>query len=130
SLLGDVVGALGSSATSADGAGILGHIFGARKQGAEDGLARATGVSTGQGAQILALLAPLVLAQLGKMTRERGIGPSDLGGVLAAQAAKAQQHPAAHPSLIESLLDRNGDGSIVDDVGRAGLGMLGSLFKT
>jgi hypothetical protein len=129
SLLRDVVGALGSSATRADGAGILGHVFGARKESASDGLSRATGVSSAQGAQILAMLAPLVLAQLGKMTRERGADATDLGGILAGQAAQARQNPAANPSLIESLLDRDGDGSIMDDVGRAGLGMLGSLFE-
>src|SRR5690606_38720206 len=66
-LLGGLLGgASGGPAPSraADGAGILGHVFGQRQEPAAEGVARAAGLDRGQALKLMAMLAPLVMAWL------------------------------------------------------------------
>lgn len=116
-------GALGGS-RSANGTGILGHVLGDRQPVAERAVTGASGVNAAQAAQLMAMLAPIVMAALGRMQRQQGGGADGLGAVL--QGAQRQQ-AQAQPDLMQManrLLDRDGDGSAVDDI----MGSLGSLF--
>lgn len=123
SVLDDLAGFLGGGASS-DGAAILGHVLGAREPAVEAGIGKATGLQTGQTAQLLQMLAPIVLGYLGRQKRQQGMSSGMLGELLGAQSSRAQaQHPAL--SALTSLLDKDDDGSIVDELG----GMLGSLLS-
>ncbi|MFN0120124.1 MAG: DUF937 domain-containing protein [Blastocatellia bacterium] len=128
SVLDDVAGFLGGGQASA-GASILGHIFGGQQSAVEQGVSRASGLSSGQISQLLVMLAPLVMGALGRTQRQQGLGSGDLAGLLgqAAQAAMgggggASSNPLA--GILGSVLDRDGDGSPVNDV----MGMLGGLL--
>jgi len=81
---GGLGGALGGLLGGGGGIGgaILGHIFGGKRPAVEEGVGRASGLNAAQVAQLLAMLAPIVMGALGKMKRERGIDASTLPSVL------------------------------------------------
>jgi hypothetical protein len=110
------------------GGAILGHVLGNRQDTASTGLANATGINGAQAAQLLAILAPLVMGALGRMRHQQGLDPGNLPGVLQQEHARAQA--AAPPGLggLAGMLDRDGDGSALDDIARMGGGLLGGLF--
>lgn len=123
SILDDLGGFLGGGASS-DGASILGHVLGNREPTVEAGIGKATGLQTSQIAQLLQMLAPIVLGYLGRQKRQQGMSSGVLGEILGAQANRAQaQNPAL--GALASLLDKDDDGSIVDELG----GMLGSFLS-
>jgi hypothetical protein len=106
------------------GQAILGHIFGDRRETVEQGLARATGLNPAAAGPLLAVLAPIVMGALGRTQRQQKLDPDGLSKVL---QSERQELGAKAPGLmgaLTGLLDRNRDGSIVDDV----TGMLGGLF--
>lgn len=123
SILDDLGAFLGSGASS-DGAAILGHVLGKREPAVEAGIGKATGLQTGQIAQLMQMLAPIVLGYLGRQKQQQGMGAGMLGELLGAQSSRAQaQNPAL--GMLASLLDKDDDGSIADELG----GMLGSLLS-
>ena len=121
-----------------DGAGILGHVFGSKQSNVENALSQKSGLDTGTIANILKIAAPIVLGYLGRERANNRVQDASgmnslLGGMLGGQSQQNQ-------SLITSLLDSDGDGSILDDVAgmvldsgskkKSGLGgLLGGLFK-
>lgn len=115
---------LGSSDNGAGGA-ILGHVFGNKRSGVEAGLSQMTGLNTGQAGSLLENLAPLVMGQLGRQKKSNGLGIEDLAGLLAGESKQARSTSGGAMDLITSLLDQDGDGSMLDDIG----GILGKFMK-
>ncbi|WP_298926904.1 DUF937 domain-containing protein [uncultured Allomuricauda sp.] len=122
-----------------DGAGILGHVFGSKQPQVENALSSKSGIDAGSISQILKIAAPILLGYLGKQTKQQNVSSPDalsglLGGLMGGgNTANKQQ------SLIESFLDSDGDGSVIDDLAgmvlnsggqkKSGLGgLLGGLF--
>jgi hypothetical protein len=120
SILDDVVGALGNAQTGAAGAGILKHVLGGNQSNVAEGVAKASGLDPAKAGALLTMLAPLVMGALGKAQRSGGL---DAGGLATMLGQEKQRLPAAAGGLL-SMLDRDGDGSIVDDV----LGMAGTFL--
>ena len=127
SLLDNLGGFLGQSgaagtvpslnAKATDGGGILGHIFGNKLNSVEQGVGKATGMNTQQVTKLLMMAAPLVMAYLGRQKRQRNLDAGGLSDLLQREATTARQ--SAPPDLlgtIGSFLDRDGDGSPLDDV--------------
>lgn len=125
-------------AVQQDGAGILGHILGGNQPKIENALSKQSGMDAGSVGQILKIAAPILMGVLGKETRQNNVSDSNglgslLGGLMGSGQQKEEQ------SFIESLLDADGDGSIIDDVAgivlggnkkKGGLGgLLGGLFR-
>lgn len=113
---GDVLGGLlnsvlGSSGAQSDGASILGHIFGNRKEQVEDALGQHTGVG-GNSSQLLSILAPIVMAFLAKQVSSKGLDAGGLGQALGQETAQAQQQGGVGGSLLTGLLDQDGDGQL------------------
>lgn len=104
--------ALGRQETIADGNGILGHILGSKDE--SRALAARTAAQTGLGADALKKLLPiaatLVMGSLAKQrsaqTTTASVGGGDLMG------------------MLTPMLDRDGDGSVVNDI----LGSVGKMF--
>ena len=125
-----------NDAVQQDGAGILGHILGGSQPKIENALSQKSGMDTGSVAQILKVAAPILMGVLGKQTRESNV--TDSGGLGALLGGMMGSQPKEEQSFIESLLDADGDGSIIDDVAgmvlggnkkKGGLGrLLGGLF--
>lgn len=128
-LLGAVLGG-GSGSRGSGGAGeaILGHIFGGRRDRAAEGLGRTTGLGGADAAQLLVMLAPIVMAVLGNMTRKQGLDANALGGLLGQERNRIEQGGIG--GLLGSVLDRDGDGQVgLDEMLQAGAGLLGAFSK-
>lgn len=142
SILDDLGGLFGGGVDQSvmdDGAGILGHVFGAKQPQVENALSSKSGIDAGTISQILKIAAPIILGYLGKQTRQQNVSSPDglnglLGGLMGGGRTATKQQ-----SLIETFLDSDGDGSVIDDLAgmvlngggrkKSGLGgMLGGLF--
>ncbi|WP_339665911.1 DUF937 domain-containing protein [Maribacter arcticus] len=108
-----------------DGAGILGHVFGGKQANVENALSQKSGLDAGSIAQILKIAAPIVMGMIGKQTAQSNV--SDSSGMNALLGSMLGGQPQENQSLITTLLDADGDGSILDDV--AGMVMGGSKKK-
>ncbi len=121
-----------------DGSGILGHILGGKQDQVQNSLSQKSGMDAGTIGTILKVAAPLIMGYLGKQTKQQNVSDANglnslLGGMLGGSGGGAKQQ-----SLIESFLDSDGDGSILDDVAEMVLGggkksgglggLLGGLF--
>ena len=141
SILDDLGGLFGGGVDKAvldDGAGILGHVFGNKQQNVQNALSQRSGVESGSIGDILKIAAPLIMGFLGKQQRQSNL--SDASGLSSMLGGMLGGQPKQNQSLIESLLDQDGDGSVLDDVAemvmnsggkkKGGLGgLLGGLFK-
>jgi hypothetical protein len=107
-----------------EGNAILKHVLGERRGVAEQGIAKASGLDLAKVGPLLAMLAPLVLGAVGKARNERGLGPADLGAMLGGERDAIGAASPGMMGALSQLLDRDRDGSVVDDLG----GMLGGLF--
>ncbi len=114
SILDNLGSLLGGGAAGGMGGAILGHIFGNRRAPVEQGVGKASGLNAQQVAQLLAMLAPLVMGVLGRMKKQ--------GAPVTTQLQKEA------PRGLGGMLDMNGDGQIGDDLGRLGKSVLGGLF--
>ena len=129
-LLGSVLGG-GAQAGSASGSSniggaILGHIFGGNQQKAESSLGQATGLGGANAAQLLALLAPVVMAFLAKRVQAGQLDAGGLGQVLGQERAQVQQQGGLGGDLLGKLLDQNGDGKLdMGDLFKLGSSFLG-----
>jgi len=113
---------------SGPGAGILGHIFGNRQTNVEGGVAQATGLNQGQVGKLLKILAPIVMAAIARKMTARADAPEpdgSLGNILERETRDAQQKAPGGLGGLLDMLDRDGDGNPLND-----LGMLGGLFGT
>ena len=72
----------GGGAAGGIGGAILGHIFGPKRGPVEQGVGKASGLDAAQVAQLMAMLAPIIMGVLGKMKREKGVDANKLPDVL------------------------------------------------
>jgi hypothetical protein len=114
-----------SNPQSANGTGILGHVLGNQQQTVQQGLAQQTGLDAGSMGQLLLIAAPLVMGALGKTQKEQGLNANGLSDFLSSQQQIAQESNPDMMSMLSKLLDRNNDGSALDDI----LGMAGKWFS-
>lgn len=120
-----------------DGEKILGHVLGNKQQNVQSALGAKAGMDAGSVAQILKVAAPILMGVIGKQSRQQNVSSSNgigdlLGGMLGGNSPQQEQ------SFLESILDADGDGSVIDDVAgmvlgsnkkKGGLGgLLGGLF--
>jgi len=122
-----------------DGAGILSHVLGGSQNNVTNALSQKTGMGSGAVMEILKVAAPLVMGYIGKQSKQQNVAdPNGIGNLLGGLLGGGDTAPKQQ-SLIESLLDGDGDGSILDDVAgmvlnsgsskKDGLGgLLGGLF--
>ena len=80
--LGGLLGGGAGSGMGGIGGKILGHILGGKQAPVEQGVGQATGLNAAQVAQLLAMLAPIVMGVLGRMKREKGLDANRLPEVL------------------------------------------------
>jgi hypothetical protein len=112
------------AAPTPDGDAILGHILGDRREAAERGIAGASGLDISKVGPLLSMLAPVVMGALGRARSQGGLGPGQLSEVLNREGA-ALGGSSGVMGMVAGLLDRDHDGSMVDDIG----GMLGNFFR-
>lgn len=121
----DNLGGFFSGGNFSDGASILNHVLGNRQGQVENAIGKSTGLNASQIASILAMVAPIVMGYLGKEKRQNGMDAGGLTGLLGGLVSGASQTNQREMSTIEKLLDRDGDGSAIDDA----MDFLGGFFK-
>ena len=114
-----------SNPQTANGAGILGHVFGGQKPTIENNLAQATGIDPSSAGGLLETLAPLVMGAVGQAQQQEQLDPSGLTNLLNRQQQQAETNEPGAMGILSSLLDQNKDGSAIDDLKR----MAGGFFK-
>lgn len=132
SILDDVVGMMAGqrqpqNTSMLNGAGILKHVLGGRQNNAIDMIAQMSGLNQNSSAQILTQLAPLVMGMIGKQKKQNNYDEQALGQFLN-QSRDTYRQQNNDSSIIEKLLDRDGDGNVMDDIAQIGLKNLGRFF--
>ncbi|SRX56002.1 DUF937 domain-containing protein [Aequorivita sp. CIP111184] len=138
SILNQLGGLLGNGGPDSnlliDGEGILKHVLGGNQEKVEQNISKTSGVDASSVAKIIKMAAPILMGVLGNQKRKDNVGESGIGDLLGSVLGKNTNHDQ---SFIETLLDADGDGSIIDDVAgmvmggkkKGGLGgLLGGLF--
>ena len=120
-----------------DGSGILGHVLGTRQNNVQNALSKKSGLDSGTISQILTIAAPILLGYLGKQTKQKKINSqNEIGDLL--NGLQGSKSAGKDQSFIESILDADGDGNVMDDIAdmvsggkkKGGLGgLLGGFFK-
>jgi len=100
----------------ADAGGILGHIFGNSQGQVAQQVSERSGLSAGQVAQILMMLAPIVMGYLGRQKQQQGVGADGLGGLIGGLLGGQAGGFSTGAAAGGGLLDRDGDGSSMDDI--------------
>ena len=135
-LLDDLGGLLGSGGAGSAGGAILGHIFGGRRDTVAEGVGKASGLNAGQAGRLLMILAPIVMAALARRRQEAGTADQSadagggLGDLLQRERDEAvRRAPDGGGGLggLIGMLDRDGDGNPLNDLGRMGGGLGGML---
>ncbi len=103
---------------SANGSGILGHVFGSQQPTLENNLAQATGMDQGSTSALLETIAPIVMGAVGKEQQQNGLSASDLSNLLGNEQQQAQTNAPDLMGMLGSMLDQNQDGSAMDDLRR------------
>ena len=124
SVLNDVMGLVMGAAqgnNTTNGAGILGHILGGQQQDAAQMISQTSGVSQSGVMDMMIKLAPLVMGAIGQQNQQQGgLNPSALSGLLGNAVQSQNSNPLMQ--MATRFLDRDGDGSAIDDI----MGMVGS----
>lgn len=112
-----------SQSISQDGGKIMEHIFGGNRSAVEQGISQKTGINLQKIGLLLALLAPIVMAYLGKEKRQANTNAGGLGDLLGGLLGGGQSQRQSGSGLMDmvgGLLDKNHDGNVLDDI----LGMI------
>jgi hypothetical protein len=113
-----------------DGLGILGHVLGGAQQRAAGGVGRAGGIDAGSAMQLMAMLAPIVMAALGRNAQRGGLDAQGLAGMLGGGMQQLGGGARAGRDPVTALLDADGDGDVdAADLMARGAGLLGMLGK-
>ncbi|MEL7600445.1 MAG: DUF937 domain-containing protein [Proteiniphilum sp.] len=103
-----------------DGDGILGHVFGNKREAVEQGIAQKSGISANKIGPLLAILAPIVMAYLGKEKRQTNTGTGGLGGLLGGLLGGSNQQSGnaggGVMDMLGGVLDKDGDGNPLNDL--------------
>ncbi|UBZ06423.1 DUF937 domain-containing protein [Salegentibacter mishustinae] len=102
-----------------EGSKILNHVLGSRQSRISKTIAGALNMDESSVNKILEMAAPVIMGLLGQQKRKDNVGASGLSGLLGSVMGSNSSHDQ---SLVETLLDADGDGSVIDDVAGMVLG--------
>ncbi len=101
-----------------DGGGILGHIFGGNQGAVENAVAQKTGISMDKIGPLLAMLAPIVMAYLGRQKNQNNVNSGGLGDLIGGMLGgrDSQSSGGGIMDMVTGFLDKDKDGSALDDI--------------
>lgn len=118
-----------NNSNTADGLGILTHIFGNKQNNIVENISKSSGISSENVMQILATLAPVVMSFLGKQKQQSDLDSSGVAGLLGEILNGIQQSNLSEMSAIKKILDGNGDASIAGKALDLGSKLLGGFSR-
>lgn len=132
SIMDDVFGFLSGSKAATNpnmmnGSGILSHILGGNQNNVIGMVAKMTGLDQSKAGSLLVTLAPMILGVIGKQKKESQLGSTDLADLIT-RSTENHNRGFKKAGIINQVLDSDGDGSVLDDIGGMGLKFLMSRF--
>jgi hypothetical protein len=125
-ILGNLAGLIGgqtSQSGAGNGLGILQHILGDKTNVAANMIGQNSGLSGGQVGSLMQILAPMVMSQLGQAKQQNGLDAGGISSLLTnvvsniGGGAAQQNAGGGMMGMISSFLDKDGDGSAIDEIG-------------
>lgn len=119
--LSELFGGGDTSDLAQDGENILEHIFGNKTSNVSKSVSRQSGLSTSQTSSLLAILAPIVMAYIGRQKKDNNVDSSGLGGLLGGLLGE-NGTSSAGGGLLSSLLggifggNSGGSGNILGSI--------------
>ncbi len=135
SIMDDIAGFLGgtrqaSNTSMLNGPGILKHLLGGSQTQVINMLGQATGLHKSQTGQILMSLAPVVMGMLGRQKKVNDLNPTSLADLITRGTQNFNRKSPTNTNLITKILDRDGDGSAMEEILSMGAkALFGSIFK-
>ncbi len=130
-LLDNVMGYLGGGIPTpqeadreTNGAGILEHILGGSQGQVAQEVSQKSGLNMSQVAQLLITLAPIVMSFLGKKKQQENLGADGLSNWLGGQQQQMQSSGNPMIDMASRYLDKDGDGSAMDDLASMAFGYI------
>ncbi len=115
---------LGHKRQQEDGRGINRHVFGNQTSTVARFIGQTTGLSPETTSKLMEMAAPMVMGLLGKEQRQQQLNEEGLSHLLRNSTREVQQTDPINMGMIGKLLDADGDGDIMDDVAKMGMGFL------
>lgn len=122
-IMDDIGSIMSNPITMALATTLIGNILGNKKDKAENAVAKSSGLDIGSAGKILATIAPLAIGMLSKKKSEEDLDGDGIADALQTHK-KEKEEKEGVLGFVGNLLDRDGDGDAVDDIG----GLVGSLF--
>lgn len=135
SIIDDIAGFLGGTrqaenTSMLNGSGILKHLLGGSQNQVVEMLGQATGLHKSQAGQMLMSLAPVVMGMLGRQKKVNNLDSTSLADLVTRGTENFNRQSPTNTSLITKLLDKDGDGSAMDEIMSMGAkALFGSIFK-
>lgn len=113
-----------------DGLNIIKHVFGNKTTQVEETIAQNTGLSTEKTESLLSTLAPLVMSGLNpSKSSDGGIDLMGMASSLLGAGKSANDNSSVAMNIMTGLLDKDGDGSITDDLINTATSKGGNIVK-
>jgi len=114
-----------SNQSTMNGAGIVSHLLGKQQLEAAQVISQMSGLDIFKSGVLMQLVAPVIMGVVGQKQKSNGL---DLGGLAkilmgGGQAQQAQQTQQGG-GILSKILDRDGDGSMMDDLLNMGMQIL------
>lgn len=103
-----------ASDMSIEGEKILGHVLGDKQDMVTKTIGSTLNMNASSVSSIIKMAAPLLMSILASQKNKKKVSSSGLGSLLESVMGSSGSYDA---SLIETLLDKEADGSVIDDVG-------------
>ena len=107
----------------------LGHVFGGNQNAANQGLGQVTGIGQQNAGQLMAILAPMVMAALANHVQNQGLNPGGLGGLLTQQSQQIQQGGGLVGGLLNAVLSHGGGNLDLSHLVQGAGGLLGAFAR-
>lgn len=129
-ILGDLMNVLGgkkkvSNPSTMNGEGIINHLLGKRQLEAAQMVQQMSGLNLFKSGVLMQLIAPVIMGVVGQQQKSNGL---DLGGLAKVLMGGSNQQRDSQGSssagVFQKLLDRDGDGSMMDDLLDIGMKIL------
>src|SRR5690554_1460166 len=98
-----------------DGEKILSHILSSKDEQVRMGIAKETGLGKDEVGGILSQLAPLLMGVMGQQQKQQGVGTSGIASLVTDALGKSAK--GGMMDIAAQFLDKDKDGSVVDDIG-------------
>jgi hypothetical protein len=120
SILDNLMGFVGNAGAANMGSALLGQVLGGGSQNAiAETIGQQTGMDNGTVSQLLAMIAPIAIAAIGKFSQQSGTDPSSLVQTLGGAGDSNDLI-----GMATKMLDGDGDGNPINDIGN----IIGKMF--